>query len=270
MATRHSLSRRRRRLLPAALAALAAAAPLEAQQRPEGGQSSGYISRGDLTALIARLERADRSPAYSEGLRARARAEADRARSRLENGDFQLGNRILLVVQGEPALTDTFTVGQGQEISLPLIGAISLRGVLHAELERHLSAQLARRIRDPVVQARPMLRVAIEGAVVRPGFYSVPAAALLGETLMAAGGLAPGARVGEAKLDRSGREVLSASAFRQAVTMGRTLDQLDVRAGDRIMVPQGGGGFAETEAWLRTVTTLLSIPLTVFALTQVF
>ena len=268
MPSRHSVPPHSRRLLPIALAALVAVAPLAAQQG-QSGRVSGYITRSDLTALVARLDGAARSPAYSEGLRARARAEANRARARLEGGDFQLGDRILLLVQGESALTDTFTVGQGQEISLPLIGAISLRGVLHAELESHLSSQLARRIRDPIVQARPMLRVAIEGAVLRPGFYSVPAAALLGEALMIAGGLASSARVEEAKVERSGRDVLSASAFRQAVTSGLTLDQLDVRAGDRIMVPQGGG-LVETEARLRTVTVLLSIPLTVFALREIF
>jgi protein involved in polysaccharide export with SLBB domain len=247
----------------------AAAAPLAGQQG--SGPSAGrYVTRDDLKALIARLDSAVRSPAYSEGLKARAQAQAAEARSRLADGDFRVGDRLLLTVQGESALTDTFTVGQGSQLLLPLVGPIPLRGVLHAELESYLTAQLVRRIRDPRVEARPMVRVAIEGAVVRPGFYSVPVGALLGDAVMVAGGLVTTARAEDSRVERSGRNVLSSAAFRQAMTAGRTLDQLDVRAGDRIVVPERGGGPGVAETRLRVVTTLLSIPLTVFALTQLF
>ena len=249
---------------------LAAVTPVMGQQAPGGSRASGYMSRDDLSALIVRLEGAIRSPAYSEILKARAQAQAAEARSRLEDGDFQGGDRVLLVVQGESVLTDTFTVGQASELVLPLAGSISLRGVLHAELESYLAAQLARRIREPRVQARAMIRVAIEGAVLRPGFYSIPVGALLGDALMAAGGLVPTARVEQARLERSGREVLSVDAFRQAVTVGRTLDQLDVRAGDRIVVPERGGGLGGAEVTVRTFSLLISLPLTVFAVTQLF
>ena len=270
MASRDRKSPSRRLSVAVTLAGLAAAAPLVGQQVSGGSPVTGYMSRDDLSALITRLEGAIRSPAYSDRLKARAQAQVVEARSRLEGGDFHVGDRVLLVVQGEPALTDTFTVGQGQELSLPLVGPLSLRGVLHAELESYVTSQVARRIREPRVQARAMMRVAIEGAVIRPGFYSVPVGALLGDALMAAGGLGPTARVEEARLERSGQEVLNASVFRQAVTMGRTLDQLNVRGGDHIVVPARGGGLGDAEVRLRTVTMLLSIPLTVFALTQVF
>ena len=256
-----------------ALAALGAATPLMGQVAPGGSRVSGYMSRDDLSALVVRLDGAIRAPAYSERFKARAKAQAAEVRSRLDAGDFQVGDRVLLVVQGESALSDTFTVGQGNELLLPVVGAIPLRGVLHAELESHVTAQLARRIREPRVQARPMVRIAIEGAVARPGFYSVPVGALLGDALMAAGGLAPTGRADEARLERSGRDVLSATAFRQAVVLGRTLDQLDVRAGDRVVVPARGvglGGIGQAEGAVRTLGLLISLPLTVFALTQVF
>ena len=246
----------------------AAAAPLAGQGT---GTSAGrYMTRDDITVLIARLDAAVQSPAYSEGLKARAQDQAAGARARLADGDFRVGDRILVVVQGESALTDTFTVSQGGGLLLPLVGAISLKGVLHAELESYLAGQLGRRIREPRVEARPMVRLAIEGAVIRPGFYSVPVGALLGDALMAAGGLAPTARVEETRLERSGRNVLSPHAFGQAVVSGRTLDQLEVRAGDRILVPQQGGGAAEAETRIRLVSVLLSLPLAIFAVTQLF
>lgn len=270
--SRDGRARSSRWLVAVSVAGLTAT-PLVGQQAPGGSRLSGFTNRDDLTASIARLEAAIRSPAYSARLKARARAQAAEARSRLEDGDFQLGDRVLLVVQGESSLTDTFTVVQGQELVLPLVGAIPLRGVLHAELERHVTAQLARRIREPRVQARAMVRVAIEGAVMQPGFYSVPVGALLGDALMVAGGLAPTAQVEEARVERNGRAVLSARTFRQAVTEGRTLDQLDVRVGDHIVVPERSGGlgaFERHEGAIRTLTLLISLPLTVFAVSRMF
>ena len=115
-----------------------------------------------------------------------------------------------------------------------------------------------------------MVRVAVEGAVMRPGFYSVPVGSLLGDVLMAAGGLAATARAGEALVERSGQDVLSPGAFRRAMTLGRTLDQLDVRAGDRIVVPERGAGLGGAEGPVRTLALLLSLPLTVFAVSRLF
>jgi hypothetical protein len=51
---------------------------------------------------------------------------------------------------------------------------------------------------------------------------------------------------------------------------GRTLDQLNVRAGDRIFIPEGGGGLGGAQSTLRAFTLLLSIPVTIFALTRIF
>ena len=260
----------RRVLAAVALGGLCAPWRLSAQEGPGARAPFAYMSRVDLNALIARLDSAIRSPAYSEPLKQRARTQEAEARDRLENGDFQAGDRILLVVQGESSLTDTFTVRQGHELVLPLAGTISLKGVLHGELVGYLKAQLARELREPRVQAYAMVRVAVDGAVLRPGFYSVPVGALLGDALMAAGGLSPTARAGAVSVERGGREVLSAAAFRQATAGGKTLDQLDVRAGDRFVVPERGAGLSAAEGPVRTLTLLLSIPLTVFAVTRLF
>ena len=40
-------------------------------------------------------------------------------------GEFQIGDRILLVVEGDTALTDTFTVHTGPAITLPTIGEMA-------------------------------------------------------------------------------------------------------------------------------------------------
>src|SRR6267378_7914578 len=87
---------------------------------------------------------------------------------------FQVGDRILLHVQGDSALSDTFTVVAGPALRLPAIGEISLAGVRRSDLEAHLTRELGRFLKDPVVQARALIRVSVLGEVVRPGYYAVP------------------------------------------------------------------------------------------------
>ncbi|MGD2046543.1 MAG: hypothetical protein PVH96_10000, partial [Gemmatimonadota bacterium] len=57
------------------------------------------------------------------------RADAEAIRGRLTDGDFRVGDRIALSVQGEPSLPDTIPVQPGPMIALPLFGEISLHGV---------------------------------------------------------------------------------------------------------------------------------------------
>src|SRR5712692_3561181 len=86
----------------AVLCWIAAALPAVAQQPPGRNVGSTLATRASLEETLARLER-DGS----------AHAEAALIRSRLDGGDFQMGDRILLKVEGERQLSDTFTVGPG-------------------------------------------------------------------------------------------------------------------------------------------------------------
>src|SRR5690348_4047544 len=72
-----------------------------------------------------------------------ARPEAALIRSRLESGDFQTGDRILVRVEGEPQLSDTFTVAPGPALELPQVGSLALSGVLRSELQSRLETHLA-------------------------------------------------------------------------------------------------------------------------------
>jgi len=145
---------------------------------------------------------------------------------------------------------------------------VSLRGVLRAELESYLSREIGQFIKDPVVHARPLIRVSVLGAVARPGFYSVPADAVLSDALMAAGGPTAEAKMRELRIERSGKQLWAGERLQRAVTEGKSLDDLNLRAGDQFIVPgKGRGGTYET---VRTVGILLSIPITVYTLTRIF
>jgi polysaccharide export outer membrane protein len=153
---------------------------------------------------------------------------------------FQAGDRILLRVEGDSALSDTFTVVAGQEgpaLRLPIIGEISLTGLPRSELEKHLTRELGRYIKDPVVEARALIRISVAGEVTRPGFYAVPIDLVLPDALMLAGGATQHARIDKLRILRGNSSLVEDASLQTAIARGATLDELGVRAGDRIQVP---------------------------------
>src|SRR6267143_1163513 len=164
---------------------------------------------------------------------------ANRVAAQAPRTAFQVGDRILLRVEGDSALTDTFTVVAGPALRLPNIGEISLAGVPRADLEPHLTRELGRYINDPVVQARALIRVSVAGEVTRPGYYAVPIDLVLTDALMLAGGATQRARVDRLSIRRGNSAVWSGNRLQTAIARGATLEQLDLRGGDRIQVPGG-------------------------------
>ncbi len=247
------------RLLAPLLAALLLAAPLDAQYTMTGGWDSGrsLVSRQDLEDLVARLEAGTANVSGAD-----ARREADFVRARLAAGDFQAGDQIELTIEGEPDLSSTYVVEEGRRITLPAIGAVSLDGVLRSELQQHLTTELGRYIRDPVVRARSLARVAVLGAVGAPGFYVVAADLVFSDAIMQAGGPAGNARLEATEVQRGNTTILNGSAIQAAFAQGQTLDRMGVRSGDQIVVPEGRTGigtFTVVQMVITTVTAILSV-----------
>lgn len=177
--------------------------------------------------------------------------------------DFQVGDRILLVVEGDSMLTDTFTVVAGPAIQLPVIGAVSLAGVPRKDLEAHMRRALARYLKDPVVHARALIRLSVQGAIARPGFYAVPTDLVLADALMVAGGPIQDARVDKMRIVRNGSRIWSGPKLQAAIARGATLEELGLRAGDQIDVPRG----RDTESTVRIVGGLATVVVAVCVLT---
>ena len=206
-----------------------------AAQANGGTSNSSFASRSELEANAATAESASLA-ATSEPLRESKRAIAWTLRERLRTGDFHPGDRIALIVEGHTTMSDTLTVRTGRTLLLPDLPPIELQGVLRAELHAHLTREIGKYIRDPKIRAVPLMRVAILGKVGRPGFYGLPADALLSDAIMVAGGPAADADLAKSLVRRGTERLLAHRDVSTALSDGMTLDQLDVRAGDEIIV----------------------------------
>lgn len=196
----------------------------------------GFATRAELESLAVDAERAIASGSLSADAKSAKQATAFVLRQRLREGDFQAGDRISLVLDGAVKFRDTVLVRSGRTILLPDLPEISLAGVLRSELQSYLTREIGRYIRNPDVESRPLVRLTVSGGVGRPGFYSVPADALLSDLVMTAGG--PSARVDFGKSSiRRGAEVLwNGQSVETALNDGMTVDALLLRSGDEIVI----------------------------------
>jgi hypothetical protein len=191
-------------------------------------------SRSELESELSTAERDTTSGSQQD--RDQARMTVAALRDRLINGDFQVGDRVLIYVQGQQTLSDTFTVREGQVIHLPNLTDVELHGVLRSELQGHVYDAVSKYLRDPVVRTGSLVRLAVLGAVGHPGFYALPADMLLSDAVMHAGGLGSNAVVEKTTVNRAGTVILQSKDVTLAIKNGETIDQLSLRAGDQIEV----------------------------------
>jgi polysaccharide biosynthesis/export protein/SLBB domain-containing protein len=219
------------RIVGLALLAFALAERLPAQDIKRAG-----ATRAELQASLAELEQYIASSGYSGRLRDAKRREAELIKSRLVDGDLQVGDQIELAVVGEQAFTGTFPILAGRVISLPGLPEIPLKGVLRSEAKEYLTAQLGKYIRDPQVRVRTTVRLSVFGSVGKPGFLQAPADALATDVITQAGGPAQDADLEKAFVRRGDEVIWPKGVFREAMQKGLTVDELNLRAGDEMVI----------------------------------
>ena len=187
--------------------------------------------------------------------------------NRLERGDFNAGDLIALTVVEESTLTDTFTVRTGQVLKLPNIPEFSLHGLLRSELQDFMAKKIAEYVRNPQVDAVALVRVAVTGAVNRPGFFSVPAETPASQVVMVAGGPSNKASLEKVEIRRGDSVLVSKDEMSTALAAGTSLDQLNIHGGDQFVVGEKPGGWRGT---LQTIGLLTGVFTGIYFATRIF
>jgi hypothetical protein len=210
----------------------------------EGGRHQ-FETRAELEAQAAAAEAGHRT------------GEAWLLRTRLEMGDFQDGDRILVTVEGANNIMtkpETLVVRTGKRLELPRMADLQLDGVLRSELADRLKQHLAEYIKEPVVRAVPLVRIAVLGTVGRPGYLYTAADIPLSDVIMAAGGPGGDADLARVSVRRGSEVIWEGKDTKTALADGLSIDQLHMRAGDEIDV-----GAKRHFPWMTTLSIVIPI-----------
>jgi protein involved in polysaccharide export with SLBB domain len=197
--------------------------------------------------------------------------EAWLLRQRLEKGDFQDGDRIIIDLHGNALMPKDFTgipdtnvVRAGRHLEFPRMADLSLDGVLRSELNDKLTEHFAQYIREPSVRSTPLVRIAVLGLVGKPGYVYTLADAPLSDVIMQAGGPGSEANMAGIVIRRGADVIWDAQDTRAALADGMSLDRLHLRAGDEIFVPQ-----AQHFSWITVFTVSASVVTLLYTLVRV-
>jgi polysaccharide export outer membrane protein len=138
------------------------------------------------------------------------------------------GDRLRIIVFGQPDLSNTYAISQGGTIAMPLIGAIPARGHTTGQIEADISAKLRNGyLRRPDVSVeidryRPFFAMGEVGAA---GQYPYVPGMTVQQAVAAAGGFTPRADVWTVRVTRSvgGRVGTADLGLNEPVLPGDTL-----------------------------------------------
>ncbi len=191
------------------------------------------VSREELVAAATRADIAAKGG--DRTTQAKSAILGGEIRRRLETGDFQIGDRVIVSFVSDAVHKDTVGVRAGPSLELPGSIVVPLAGVLRSELLGRVSTELLKYVKARQIEVTPLMRVGVIGAIARPGYFAFPSDLPLTDVIMAAGGPTGGADLDRTTVRRGKEEFRSADETRRAIATGLTLDQFGLKAGDELV-----------------------------------
>jgi hypothetical protein len=237
--------------------AMCIAATVGAQAAANQTQSTNALlaSRAELVATATRFETA--ATTGDPDKRAQSAMAAAAVRERLRDGDFQVGDRVVVTIVSDAVHRDTVVIRSGRVLELLGTVVVPVTGVLRSELRDRITTEVLKYVKASQVEVTPLMRVGILGAVARPGYFAFPSDIPLTEAIMGAGGPSATADVDRSIVRRNNHEFRSSEDTRKAIAGGLTLDQFGMSAGDELVVGQRSGFSSGT--FLSIVGALASV-----------
>ncbi len=212
-------------------AVLCAGVPVDARAQSAQGI---LVSRAELTAVAERAEAA--SAKGDEAERASNALLVASIRRRLTEGDFQVGDRVVVTIVSDAPHVDTVSVRSGNILELRDKIIVPVDGVLRSELKDRVSIEVLKYIKATEIQVVPLMRVGILGDVAKPGYFALASDLPITDAIMSAGGPTGAADLQRSIVRRGNEQFRSAAETQRAIASGLTLDQFGLNAGDELVV----------------------------------
>jgi protein involved in polysaccharide export with SLBB domain len=173
-----------------------------------------------------------------QAARSKNTAIAFATRQRLRDGDFQVGDRVVVTVISDSVRIDTLAVRAGRYLELPNNIRVPLVGTLRSELKPRVTTEILKYIKAQQIDVTPLMRLGVLGEVAHPGYFALPSDIPLTDAIMAAGGPTTTADIESVIVRRASREYRTSDETRQAIARGMTLDQFGLNPGDELVIPR--------------------------------
>lgn len=172
---------------------------------------------------------------------------------------LRAGDVLKVTIWREEDLTGEFLVDEAGAVTLPLLGRRVVAGRPMREVRQELMAAYSQQLRNPAIEIVPLRRINLLGEVQKPGLYMVDPTVSLAGAVATAGGTTPAGDLNRIRIIREGR------VYAARVAYTRTLENVDIRSGDQILVDRRGW-FDRNSTFV--VSTLLSVTSIIIALAR--
>ncbi len=159
-------------------------------------------------------------------------------------GDFHSGDGVRIVVWQEPGsesanidglnISNDYIINDNGYILLPLVGEVLVLGRSETELAEFLRERYSLYASGLHFITKPLIRVALLGAINKPGLYLVESNSSLWELLGEAEGPVADANLEEIFISRSGKII--AEDLLERTENAYTLKEMGVQSGDQVSV----------------------------------
>lgn len=163
------------------------------------------------------------------------------AQEAVSDPGLQPGDVVEITVWQRDELSGEFTVSQDGTLVHPLYQQVRVTGLPSSQIQDRVRSYLSQFESNPQVIVRPLFKVAVAGAVMRPDIYSVQPGTTLSQVVTQAGGVTETADTDEVQLTR-GTRVFEVN-LRDLASV-----QMPMQSGDQVLIRAegGGGGFRES------------------------
>jgi protein involved in polysaccharide export with SLBB domain len=153
------------------------------------------------------------------------------------------GDDILLRVWGSDTFNGQLTVDRAGSIYIPKVGSVQVAGLRFADLQKQITTELSRTLRNFEVSVNigrlRSIQVYVVGEARHPGAYTVSSLSTVLNSLLASGGPNVQGSLRHVQLRRTGEPVLEFDLY-DFVLRGDKSKDLRLQTGDTIFIPSVG------------------------------
>lgn len=144
------------------------------------------------------------------------------------------GDVLRLRIWREPDMSGEFPINERGVVTLPKLGPLDLSAVPVDSLQPRLLREYQVSLNNPTIEVTPLRRVAVLGAVLKPGLYLADPTMTVADVLALGGGASPNGKIDKVELRRGAKRLPADLSLTS--TVGSSL----IQSGDQLYVPQRG------------------------------